>query len=244
MRPDTPHEIIQDHLSKALKLSKGLMHYLDEYNHYTMPLLTHIRNISLQTDWQALHEQGQTQDLLCAEMLVDETEARFLCFLMSMVNASAILEVGMFTGYSTAAFALHSNVEAKVTTIEREAYLTHQAAAYFTEHKINHKVDIINQDANFALANLSQAFDFIFIDANKDGYQNYYNIILDNGLLSRTGVICIDNTLLKGSVFNSDPSYRHADAMRSFNKYVAEDNRVTQVMLPIRDGLTLVRRQL
>lgn len=241
MMPDTPIELVNDYLTKAFSIVNGLDSYLAQINKQTIPLLEYIRNFSLQTDWTSLFEQKKILNPLTSEMLVDETEVSFLCFLIQSINAKNILEIGMFTGYSAAAFALASSEDAQITTIERETFLRKQAERYFNQYGVGRKIHILNQIAQEGLSTLKKPFDFIFVDANKDGYLEYYHTILEKDLLSENGILCFDNTLMKGSVYTEAISHPDGKTIHLFNEAVAADKRVSQVLLPIRDGLTLVR---
>jgi caffeoyl-CoA O-methyltransferase len=92
------------------------------------------------------------------------------------------------------------------------------------------------------LAAAGSSFDFVFIDANKDGYIDYLNLLLESSLLAPNGLICVDNTLMQGQPYMPGESTANGKAIAQFNQAVAEDSRVQQVILPIRDGITLIRR--
>jgi caffeoyl-CoA O-methyltransferase len=87
-----------------------------------------------------------------------------------------------------------------------------------------------------------ESFDLVFIDADKGGYAAYLDVLLGTGLLAPGGVICVDNTLMQGLPWRSDATTPNGDAIAAFNRSVADDPRVVQVLLPVRDGLTLIRR--
>ena len=92
------------------------------------------------------------------------------------------------------------------------------------------------------LASSGDQFDFVFIDADKTGYLNYYKTLLDHDLLTEQAIICVDNTLLQGQTYATDNPSPNGKAVAEFNAFVAGDPRVEQVLLPIRDGVTLIRR--
>ncbi|MEO5854151.1 MAG: SAM-dependent methyltransferase, partial [Nocardioides sp.] len=88
----------------------------------------------------------------------------------------------------------------------------------------------------------SETFDLVFIDADKAGYVDYLDLVLERGLLAPGGVVCVDNTLMQGEPYRSGNPSPNGEAIAHFNHVVAQDPRVEQVMLPLRDGLTLIRR--
>jgi caffeoyl-CoA O-methyltransferase len=92
------------------------------------------------------------------------------------------------------------------------------------------------------LADSGESFDFVFIDADKGGYINYFNLLLETNLLVPNGIICVDNTLLQGEPYLSEKQTPNGSAIAQFNRHVADDPRVEQVLLPLRDGLTIIRR--
>ena len=92
------------------------------------------------------------------------------------------------------------------------------------------------------LAAAGDAFDLVFVDADKAGYLDYVETMLDSGLLAPGGVICVDNTLLQGEPYLDGRAAANGEAIAAFNAAIAADPRVEQVLLPLRDGLTLVRR--
>ena len=91
------------------------------------------------------------------------------------------------------------------------------------------------------LRDADESFDLIFIDADKQGYTAYFDLIVSASLIKPRGVICVDNTLMQGEAYLPGPRSAVGDAIAKFNQFVAEDNRVEQVLLPVRDGLTLIR---
>mmetsp|Transcript_109754 Transcript_109754/g.305902 ORF Transcript_109754/g.305902 Transcript_109754/m.305902 type:complete len:303 (-) Transcript_109754:90-998(-) len=167
-----------------------------------------------------------------------------------MLSARRILEVGSFTGFSTLCMA--EATHAKVIAVEHDPYLVNFARKFFEKSSHGHKIELICGDALNVIRDMGVAvddesrFDLIFIDGNKTQYAQYFQLINDRDLLAPGGLICIDETLWKGSVYSTGQDEvedeRVAEAMRELNRAIASDPRLVSVLLPIRNGLTLVRR--
>lgn len=165
----------------------------------------------------------------------------FLKSLVKMKNPSSILELGTAIGYSSLVFEKYS--QAKITTIELSEEMANIARDNFEKYNAN--VNLINDDAKKALTNLNQGFDFVFIDANKSRYLDYFKIT--SKLLNEGGIIIADNVLFRGEVCNDDIMEKRKNTLvkrlRNFLAYITDlDDFITSV-IPIGDGLTLsVRR--
>ena len=135
--------------------------------------------------------------------------------------------------------------DGKVVACEYDAF----AAAFAQKHLQNSphgdKVEIVLGDAGETLARLAkqqQQFDLVFLDADKQNYTRYYQWLMEAELVKKGGLICVDNTLYMGQVYRKSPHTANGIALHAFNEMVQEDTRVKQVVLPLRDGLTLIRR--
>jgi caffeoyl-CoA O-methyltransferase len=132
-----------------------------------------------------------------------------------------------------------------VIACEIDADVATFAQECFDESPSGHKISVKVAPAMVTLAQLATAnekFDLVFIDADKAGYIDYVNFLLDGDLLASHGFICVDNTLMQGQPYLSGESTANGVAIAMFNKTIADDPRIEQVLLPLRDGLTLIRR--
>jgi caffeoyl-CoA O-methyltransferase len=179
------------------------------------------------------------------EMLSGHVEGRVLAMLVHVSRARRVLEIGMFTGYSALAMAEALPADGRVVACEVDVEVAEFAQRCFRTSDCGDRIDVHVGPAADTLAELAAAgevFDLVFIDADKGGYLAYVAAVLDNGLLAAHGLICVDNTLMQGLPWTSDEPTANAVAIAAFNEAVADDPRVEQVIIPLRDGLTLIRR--
>jgi caffeoyl-CoA O-methyltransferase len=170
-------------------------------------------------------------------MMVGTVEGAFLSFLVFMTRAKHVLELGTFTGWSSIAMARALPPGGSLVTCDVNEETTAVARRYAEEAGVAERIDFRVGPGIDTLATLDGPFDFAFIDADKEGYVDYYEAILPK--LSPDGVIGADNTLF-GS---GGPNDEITQAISQFNEHVLHDDRVEAVLLPIRDGLTLIRRR-
>ena len=174
------------------------------------------------------------------QMMVGRIEGRFLGFLVRMRQARRILELGTFTGYSSICMALELPEGGHITTCDVNEETTEIARRYAAEAGVIDRIDYRLGPAAETIAELDGPFDLVFIDADKDGYVDYYEAALPK--VADDGVIIADNVLWSGRVVeaNADGS---TQAIQRFNEHVRGDDRVESVMLSVRDGMTLIRRR-
>jgi caffeoyl-CoA O-methyltransferase len=170
------------------------------------------------------------------QMMVGVVEGAFLSFLVAFAQAKRVVEVGTFTGWSTIAMARALPPGGSIVTCDINEETTTVARRYAEEAGVADRIDFRLGPAVETLATLEGPFDFAFIDADKPGYVDYYEAILPK--LSERGIIGADNTL-----FGLDGDGENAHAIARFNEHVIADDRVEAVLLPIREGLTLIRRR-
>ncbi|MET0929491.1 MAG: class I SAM-dependent methyltransferase, partial [Aeromicrobium sp.] len=175
------------------------------------------------------------------EMLSGHVEGRFLSFLVRMTRARRVLEIGMFTGYSALAMAEALPPGGVVVACEVDPYVAGLARAWLDHSPAGASVSIEVGPALETLTRLEGPFDLVFIDADKTGYADYYQHLMRSDLLAPDGVIVVDNTLMQGQPWTSEPTVNGA-AVAAFNRMVSDDPRVEQVLVPLRDGVTLIRR--
>jgi caffeoyl-CoA O-methyltransferase len=170
------------------------------------------------------------------QMMVGHIEGAFLAFLVKMTGAKRVVEVGTFTGWSSIAMAGALPPGGSIITCDVNEATTAVARRYAEEAGVSDRIEYRLGPAVETLAALEGPFDLAFIDADKSGYVDYYEAILPK--LSPTGVIAADNTL-----FGLDGGSENARAITRFNEHVLHDERVEAVLLPFREGVTLIRRR-
>lgn len=173
------------------------------------------------------------------QMVVGPLEGAFLKMMTQVVQATRVLEIGMFTGYSALCFAEALPPEGTVITCEIDEESASLARRYFAQSTQGKKIEIRMGPALDTMRSLTGPFDVIFIDADKTNYVNYYRLALD--LIAPAGVILIDNVLWDGEVLKQPPPDERTAAIQELNRVVASDSRVTAVLLTLRDGVLMIR---
>ena len=174
-----------------------------------------------------------------AMMLSGQVEGLLLQTLVASIGAKRVLEVGTFTGFSALMMAAALPDDGEIVTLELSPEHAAFARGFFERSPDGHKVRLIAGPALDTLQTPEGPFDLVFIDADKAGYVGYYEAALS--MLSERGVIAIDNVLWSGNVL--DPKEDNGRAIVAFNDHVERDERVTNVLLTVRDGIMLVRRK-
>ena len=174
-----------------------------------------------------------------ARMISGQIEGTLLQVLIASLGATRVLEVGMFTGFSALMMAAALPDHGRLTTCEINDKAIAFAERYFAKHPAGDKIEIKRGPALDTLKTLEPGYDLVFIDADKVNYIAYYELALD--LLAPNGVIAVDNVLWSGNVL--DPQDEDGKAIVAFNEHVRNDERVTSVMLTVRDGLSLIRHR-
>ncbi len=173
-----------------------------------------------------------------AHMMSSPLQGKFLSMVSKMLQPRRILEVGTFTGFSALCLAEGLIEDGEIHTIElREADAT-TARSYFDESPLGKKIILYEGNAREIIPTLKEEWDLVFIDADKAGYIEYYELTL--ATLKKAGYILADNVLFHGQVLEDEVKTKNAKAIQAFNTHVAADPRTEQVMLTIRDGLTLI----
>jgi caffeoyl-CoA O-methyltransferase len=174
-----------------------------------------------------------------AEMIVGPLEGAVLKMMVRLVGGSRVLELGMFTGYSALCFAEALPEEGVVITCEVDEQAAAIARRYFARSPVGRKIQVEMGPALDTMRRLTDPFDVIFIDADKQNYVNYYRRALE--LLAPGGIILIDNVLWDGDVVRQPPPDERTAAIQELNRVVAADSTVNAVMLTVRDGLFVVK---
>jgi len=242
---DVPVELATT-LKKAYDLAAKLEPYLNRYTTPESPALTALARKTSEEDWSKRFSDGETVRQLEQEMLSGHIEGQTLKMFVHMTRAKRILEVGMFTGYSALVMAEALPADGELIACEVDPYVAEFGKKCFAASPHGNKITVEVGSALTTMQKLAatgESFDLVFIDADKKEYIDYYNLLLDSSLLAPNGFICVDNTLLQGEVY-LDPEARsvNGEAIAQFNHFVAEDPRVEQVILPLRDGVTIIKR--
>ena len=172
-------------------------------------------------------------------MLTGTIEGRFLELLVYFSGAKRVLELGTYSGYSALSMAAGLADGGHIDTCEVDAQHADVARRYIGRSPYADRITVHLGPALETLDRLEGEFDFVFIDADKVNYRNYYEAVLPR--LSARGLIAADNTLWSGRVLEPDDD-ESTRAIVDFNEHVRNDSRVTSVMLSVRDGVTLIRR--
>jgi caffeoyl-CoA O-methyltransferase len=174
-------------------------------------------------------------------MMVGRQEGRFLELLVFAAQATRVLEIGTFTGYSAIAMAAGLPPGGSIISLEVDPHHAMTARGNIAAAGYEHVISVIEGPALATLEQLQGPFDFVFIDADKPGYDAYYEAVLPK--LAPHGLIAADNTLFSGGVLarEREPN-ENSRALRAFNDKVVNDPRVVCVLTTIRDGVTLIRR--
>jgi caffeoyl-CoA O-methyltransferase len=182
----------------------------------------------------------ETKETMSApQMLTGPIEGRFLELLVASAGAKRVLEIGTFTGYSALSMAAALPPGGRIDTLDIEPKHAEVAQRYFDRSPHGDKITLHLGPALETIGSLEGEFDFVFIDADKDNYDAYYEAVLPR--LSERGLIAIDNTLWSGRVL--DPPDETTKLIAALNDKLAADDRVVVVQLTVRDGVTLVRRR-
>ena len=187
-----------------------------------------------------LNRQTHVQ-VLQPRMLSGHLQGRILSMFSHMIRPSRVLEIGTYTGYSALCIAEGISENGKIITIDSNKELEPFTRTYFSKSKFNNQIEFIVGNALNVIPQLEETWDLVFIDADKENYLNYYESVLKN--VRKGGFIIADNVLWSGKVTqeissNDNETY----GIVEFNKKVNEDSRVENVLVPVRDGLMVLRK--
>jgi predicted O-methyltransferase YrrM len=182
-------------------------------------------------------------NVLNPRMLSGHMQGLFLQMLVSMIHPKRVLEIGTFTGYSALCIAQNLDSDALLHTIEINDEVAHFAKDFFAKSDFASKIVSHVGDAADIIDRLDEMFQLVFIDANKRDYINYYNKVFDK--VESGGFILADNVLWDGHVLDVDKCKNDAQTkgISEFNKMIKNDSRVEKLMLPLRDGLFIIRKK-
>ena len=181
-------------------------------------------------------------EVLMPRMLSGHLQGRVLAMVSKMIRPSYIVEIGTYTGYSALCLAEGLQENGQLITIEYNEELQKRINGYFNESKYASLLDLRVGDATTILPTLEAGIDLVFIDADKTNYLNYYNLVLDK--INPGGYLVADNVLWSGKVIEEiNPDDADTNALKKFNTFVQQDERVENILLPVRDGLMLIRKK-
>ena len=173
-------------------------------------------------------------------MQIDPTQCYFLHLIIKISNIKDVLEIGTFTGLSALSISLALPEDGKLIALDKNEETNKIALSFFKKANQTHKIQTIVKPALETLDELNnKKFDMVFIDADKMNYKAYYEKSL--GLINRGGLIVIDNVLWHGEVADEKNDDKFTINIREFNKFVSEDKRVEQIIIPLGDGMTVCR---
>lgn len=211
------------------------------------PLYNYVLDVSLREHPVLAELRDATASHKLAAMQVSPDQAQFLQFLLKTINAKNVLEIGTFTGYSALAMALALPMDGKVITCDINTNWTKDVNKYWGAAGQSDKIELKLAPAletldDFLSAGMHGTFDFIFIDADKTNYVEYYQRSIE--LLHPRGIIAVDNVLWDGEVIDENNNKGQTREIRRLNTTLKNDERVDISLLTIADGLFLVRKKM
>lgn len=212
--------------NRTINLTEEVIDYVHRFGVREHPVLSRLRE--------------QTAPLPEHEMQIGPDQGAFMALLVKLIGARRILEIGTFTGYSSTAMALALPPDGQIVCCDVSREWTDIARRAWADAGVADRVELRLAPATETLATLDDdSFDMAFIDADKPGYDAYYEGCLR--VVRRGGLILLDNTLQDGRVVDRAIDSANVRAIRSLNEKIHDDERVDQVLLPVADGLTLAR---
>ncbi len=201
--------------------------YIEKYSSAEDPLL------------RELHRQTHLR-FVNPNMSSGHSQGLFLSFISEMVGPERILEIGTYTGYSAICLARGLKPGGRLFTIEINDELVEFSSSYFRKAGLGETIIQITGDALTEIGRIGEQFDLVFIDGDKREYTAYYNTVFPH--LKRGGYIIADNTLWGEKVLSGSPDDQQTKGIREFNEMIRKQENITKVILPLRDGLTLIRK--
>ncbi len=264
LRPVTPISIIASNLERVLAnieakgsldpetkellettkdMANGIEPYLIDNTTQEDGALKKLAEETLKHDWQG--SDSSQLNSLEPEMLSGHVEGVFLRQIVALANCKNVLEIGLFSGYSALAMAQALPREGKLVACEINDHAARFAVNQFSKSEHGHKIEVRVGDALESLEELMReeaVFDLVFLDADKVGYKSYFQFLLEHNMVKLGGIFLIDNTLLQGEPYmRKEYRGQGGEAIKSFNEYLSKESRIEQVLIPLRDGVTLAR---
>lgn len=173
-------------------------------------------------------------------MISGYQQGRLLSILSKMMQPKNILEIGTFTGYATLCLAEGLAKDGKITTLDVNEDLAYLPRKYFNESEYSAQIDFRIQDAKVFLKETNEIFDLVFIDADKENYVEYFKLIKPH--LKSGSVVMFDNVLWYGKILDENPKMKSTQNIKELNDLVAQDEDFENLILPLRDGVNLMRK--
>lgn len=208
-------------------LNKAIHEYCEKYSFPADPLLEEI-------------ERATHLETLAPRMLSGQLQGAFLTLISKIMSPKTILEIGTFTGYSAICLANGLKPDGKLITIEYNPENALIAQRFFDQSPMKDSIIMHVGDAKIIIPTLENEFDLVFIDADKDGYAQYFDLVMNK--CHSGSVILVDNVLWSGKVLDKNPDKKTA-IIHEFNQKVADDPRVESIILPLRDGIQIIRKK-
>jgi caffeoyl-CoA O-methyltransferase len=188
---------------------------------------------------QQLNRKTQT-DVLMPQMLSGKVQGQFLKFISQMVQPERVLEIGTFTGYAAICLAEGLTENGKLFTIDINEELEAIVKTHVEKAGLQNKIIQIIGNAAQEIQQLDETFDLVFIDADKQNYGLYFDLVIDK--VRTGGIILADNVLWSGKIINEQKD-KDTQKLAEFNDKVQQDNRVENVIVSIRDGIMMIRKK-
>jgi predicted O-methyltransferase YrrM len=212
--------------NRTLNLTDDLVDYVRRYGVREHPALARLRD--------------DTSSMPMAQMQIASEQGAFMALLVRLVGARRILEIGTFTGYSSTAMALALPPDGRIVCLDVSEEWTSRAQEAWADAGVADRAELRIGPAAESLETLGDdSFDLAFIDADKSGYDTYYEGCLR--VVRPGGLILIDNVLQGGRVVDPSADDENVQAIRALNEKIASDERVDMTLLPVADGLTMAR---
>ena len=173
-------------------------------------------------------------------MMSGPVQGRLLQFLCQMLKPKRVLEIGTYTGFASICIARGLPEGGRLVTIEADEEYEGVIRRYLSKARVENRVALMIGDAQTVIPTLPDTFDLVFVDADKISYSKYFDLVIDKVVSG--GFILADNVLWDGKVLNVQAKERDTQALQAFNDKVQNDPRVENVLLPIRDGLMMIRK--
>tara|TARA_B100001029_G_C15038311_1_gene441726 strand:+ start:608 stop:1264 length:657 start_codon:yes stop_codon:yes gene_type:complete len=213
-----------------LKITENIEKYIEEYSQSLHPIQKEIISYN--------ESYGEIK-----RMQIAVSQCYFLKLITKISNSKKILEIGTFTGLSTLSIALGLSNDGKIIALDKDTKTNEIAVNFFRKAGQSNKIKTIIKPALETLKELkanNEIFDLVFIDADKENYLKYYDYGLQ--LIKKNGLIIVDNVLWHGEVADTKNNDKFTNIIREFNKYVKNDKRTEQVIIPLGDGFTICRK--
>lgn len=209
-------------------ISPEILHYCESHTNPESELL------------QQLHRETYAK-ILNPRMLSGHLQGRFLAMISQMLRPKNILEIGTYTGYSALCLCEGLAENGKLVTIDINDELSNFTSGFFKKSNYEKNIDARIGDALQIIPTLDIAFDLVFIDADKPSYNAYFDLVIDK--MKSGGIIIADNVLWSGHILKPEAAQDFdTKCLHAFNEKVKNDPRVTVTMLPVRDGVSLIRK--